>query len=289
MPENFFLSEEILEQIIDGGNRTIMVIGASDSGKTTFVEQIAKICSLTRKTAIVDIDPGQSHIGPPTTVAWGMVEKKEFEGWEKLKIKGFYFVGDTSPTGNLLPVITGARLMWDEAIRQADKVILDTTGLVRGNIGKILKLHLIDLLKPEVIFALYREDELEHILSFFRGVKFPRIFKLPVPSDVILKDFTFRRNYRQKKFRDYFKFAREIEFIPEEIGISKNLSPDYLNMRLISLRDKNNQDIALGIIKELNERKDRVVVYSPVSNPERVGAVVFGRLKLTLEGVEMRF
>lgn len=281
------MPERAIEQLLGESSKTIIVLGASDSGKTTFVEQLAAICSPRKKTAIVDIDPGQSHIGPPTTVAWSIIEEK-FEGWEKLKIKDFYFVGDTSPRGNLLPLITGARIMWDKASRQAEKIIIDTTGLVMGAIGKILKLHLVDLLKPEIIFALCKNNELDHILSFFHNIKSPRIFKIPVPPEVTTKDFSLRRGYRQKKFRDYFKAAKEIEFIREEIGISKEFSSDYLNLRLVSLRDKNNEDMALGIIKNINREKDKIIIYSPVLNPEKVGVVVLGKLRLTPEGVELR-
>lgn len=286
MVKEFLLPEEALRELLEGEVKTVLVLGASDSGKTTLIEQLTNLCASRKKTAILDIDPGQSHIGPPTTVAWAMVKEK-FPGWDKLEVVDFYFVGDTSPTGNLLPTVTGARIMWDKASKVAERIIVDTTGLIRGEIGRILKLHLIDLLKPQIIFALCREDELNHILAFFQGMKVPRVFKLPVPPQVNRKDFSQRRLYREMKFKSYFKRAREIEFVQEEIGISKALSPQSLNLRLVSLRDRNNQDMALGVIKEID--KGRVLIYSPLPNPENVGAVVLGKLRLTPEGKELHF
>jgi polynucleotide 5'-hydroxyl-kinase GRC3/NOL9 len=288
MVKEFLLPEEALRELLEGEVKTVLVLGASDSGKTTLIEQLTNLCASRKKTAILDIDPGQSHIGPPTTIAWAMVKEK-FPGWDKLKVVDFYFVGDTSPTGNLLPTVTGARIMWDKASKVAERIIVDTTGLIRGEIGKVLKLHLVDLLKPQMIFALCKEDELDHILTFFRGMKVPRVFKLPVPPQVNRKDFSQRRIYREIKFKNYFEKAKEIEFVQEEIGFNRTLSSQSLNLRLVSLRDRNNQDMALGIIKKTDKTKGTVLIHSPVLNPERVGAVVLGRLKLTPEGKELHF
>lgn len=286
MINEFPFPEEILRELLEDEIKTVMVLGASDSGKTTLIEKIAVLCTPEKKIAIVDIDPGQSHIGPPTTVAWAMVENR-FEGWNKLKMADFYFVGSTSPLGNLLPTTTGARIMWEKAARQAERIIVDTPGLVRGTVGKILNLHLIDLIRPEVIFALYREDELDHILAFFRGIKRPRVFKLLVPPSVGRKDFFQRRLYREMKFRDYFKKAKEIEFLQEEVGLERKISAESLNLRLVSLRDKDNQDMALGIISRMDKTRRTVCIYSPITYPEKVGAVVLGKLRLTLQGVEL--
>jgi len=287
MSKEFTLPEEILEEILKRDIKTIMLLGASDSGKTTLVEQLAILCSSQRKTAILDVDPGQSHIGPPCTIGWAIIEDK-FEGWDKLKMENFYFIGDNSPFKNLLPTVTGARLMQDKAAKVADKIIVDTPGLVRGDIGRALNLHLIDLLKPQIVIALYKEDELEHILGFFHNIKSPKIIKIPVPSEIKRKDFSERIAYRKLKFKNYFREAKEIEFLADEIGLSNDFSPEYLNLRLVSLRDKNNEDIALGIIKNFDKINHTLLIYSPISTPEKVGTVVLGKIRLTFQGEELR-
>ena len=287
MTEEFFLPEKAKDKIAEEKVKTIMIIGASDTGKTFLVEKLANFCSLVLKkeTAILDLDVGQSHIGPPTTVAWAKVEGK-FESWDKLKVRDFYFVGDVSPRGNLLPLIIGAKLMQDEAKKVAEKIIVDTTGLVRGGIGKVLKLQLIDVLKPEVIFALYKEDELEHILSPLEGLKIPEVFKIPVPAKVKVKDFLQRRYFRHLKFKKYFSEAREIEFLQKEVGINGLYSVQDLSFLLVSLRDKANKDMALGIIKNFNKVEGKITIFSPVSSPEKVGRVVPGKIRLILEQMD---
>jgi len=285
MVKEFFFPEEAVEKILDDNIRTVVVIGGPDTGKSTLVKELVKSFVPKRKTAILDLDPGQSHVGPPTTVAWAKVEN-EFKGWDDLKMQDFYFVGDISPRGNLLPLTVGARLMWDKASSTSERIIVDTTGLIRGAIGKVLKLHLVDILRPEVVLALYKEDELDHILAPLRNVKLPRVFKVAVSSNVKNKDFSQRRSYRELRFKDYFKGAKEVEFLLKDLGLDKTFlwDPTFL---IVSLRDKNNQDVALGIIKNWSRDKETINVYSPVSNPEIIRRIVLGKLKLTPEGVQI--
>ena len=276
----FSLPDEALEKLLQDNVTTVMVLGASDSGKTTLVQELARFCTSRKKTAVLDLDPGQSHIGPPTTVTWAKVGEG-FDTWDRLEMRDFYFIGDTSPRGNLLSLTTGARLMWDKAHQAAERLIVDTTGYITGMTGRVLKLHLIDLLRPQIIFALFRGDELDHILTFFRGMKTPTVFEIPVPSLITGKDFSQRRTYRELGFKHYFDRARDIELCQEDIGLDTNLYPQHLMFRLVSLRDKYNHDRALGIIKDTDRVNRTVLIYSPVPNPEVVGRVVLGKLSIT--------
>lgn len=53
------------------GCRRVLVLGAADSGKTSLVEALARTeCRAGKPVCVIDSDVGQSHIGPPTTVAW---------------------------------------------------------------------------------------------------------------------------------------------------------------------------------------------------------------------------
>ena len=285
--DRFSLSESIKEAILDTKNKLIVVIGASDSGKTTLVEDILKLTLKRFKVGIVDMDLGQSHLGPPTTVAWGLVGKK-FEGWDKVKVKDFYFVGNTSPIGKLLPTITGARLICDKALDRSDKVIVDTTGLIRGGVGKVLKLSLIDIIHPQLVLALQKEDELEHILASLKGMLTPKIFRIPVSSQINPKNYLIRRSYREKKFKDYFKDACLREISLEKVGISASLTQPLIN-HLVSLRDKQGKDIALGIIEKLNSKKGRIYIYTPLKEEQIRGIIhiILGKIKITPEGKQL--
>ena len=54
--------------------RTILLLGATDTGKTTFLTWLANILlAQERRIAIVDADVGQSSLGPPTTIGLSVV------------------------------------------------------------------------------------------------------------------------------------------------------------------------------------------------------------------------
>jgi len=284
----FSLDDEVRKAILEPQNRIIMVVGASDTGKTTLVEDILTLLARTfKKVAVVDGDIGQSHLGPPTTIGWGLIQNK-FESWEKIPLRDFYFAGATSPLGNLLPTVVGAKLILEIARNHAEKVVMDTTGMVKEGVGKALKISKIDLVRPQLILALQREDELEHILVFFRGMRLPRIHRIPVPFAIIQKTYSDRSLYRERRFRDYFKRAKRISLSLDEMGLTNTKSEACPPNQLISLRDREGRDLGLGIVEEINPGKGKMSVYTPLEETEEIGGVVLGGLRINLEGKQIQ-
>jgi len=286
MERKFSLDKKVIEEIFKKENKTIMVIGGSDTGKTTLIEELLKLLVSDYRVGVVDIDIGQSHIGPPATISWGLVEGK-FIDWESIPVEDMYFVGTTSPYGNLLPTLTGARFIYDFAREKADKVIIDTTGMIRGGAGKILKICLIEIIRPRMLLALEREKELEHILISFKKMELPKIFRIPVSSLVSLKNWIERRNYRKKKFKDYFKEAKILTLSLNEVAWRGIKSWENVENFLVSLRSKEGKDVALGIIEGVKEEGKEVSIFTPLRKAENIGCIIFGNLKINLEGEEI--
>ena len=70
-------AEEIAQQLCNRDlmrKGTCLVLGSADTGKTALVAAIAKYAAPSWPIGIVDSDIGQSHIGPPTTVGWAIVD-----------------------------------------------------------------------------------------------------------------------------------------------------------------------------------------------------------------------
>ncbi len=288
MRERFSLDDEVIEAILEPQNRIIMVVGASDTGKTTLVEDLLTLLARTfKKVAVVDGDIGQSHLGPPTTIGWGLIQNK-FESWKKIPLRDFYFTGATSPLGNMLPTVVGAKLISEIAENHAEKVVMDTTGMVKGGTGKVLKICKIDLIQPQLILALQRKDELDHILIFFRGTRLPQIHRIPVPFGIIQKTYSDRSLYRERRFRDYFKRARRISLSLDEIGLTNTKSEACPQSQLISLRNREGRDIALGIVEEINPEKGKMSVYTPLKETEEIGGIVLGSLRINPEGKQIQ-
>lgn len=273
-----------IEKIIDPQKRLIMVIGASDSGKTTLVWSLAASLRERYKTAIVDLDIGQSHIGPPTTIGWAIMEH-DVEDWTGLKLRDFYFTGTVTPLGSLLPAITGARLMTEGALNSAEKVIIDTTGLISEPAGRVLKHHKIDIIRPDIIIAVELSSELSHILDPLRFNRRPEIIRVPVPSGIRIKTQPKRGEYRFERMMNYLKDAEEISLDKDRIGIRYTRTPlrfksEFIN-RIISLRNKSNRDVAIGVIKGLTDK--RIKVLTPLRDTNEVSSLIIGRAVIDIE------
>lgn len=227
-----------LDEILKNG-KIIIVIGASDTGKTTFVHLLANLGARQgMRVGVVDADIGQSDIGPPTSIGLGIIDHP-VDGLNEIPPSSLYFVGSTSPAGYLLPMVVGTKRMVDRAIRSgAERVIIDTTGLVHGEIGHVLKHYMIQNTSSDLVVALERGDELEHIIRPLEWMESIEIFRLRVPSVVKRRDPDLRRENRKASFRRYLEGAGLIEISFEDIRTlwtpflcGKGLTPSQL-MRL---------------------------------------------------------
>lgn len=288
---DFIRDPKMIDELIAPANRMIVVIGGADTGKTTMVEALADFLSRKTVVGLVDLDMGQSHLGPPTTIGWGRAEKG-FRGWERIEVEDFYFAGTVTPVGSLLPAVVGAKLITDKALSSCRKVIVDTTGLIAEPAGRVLKQFKIDLLLPNMVLALECSGELGSILETFRFHKQPRIHRLPVPGQAKSKSTPVRSGHRYKKMKAYLKGAEKLEVLLEEIGLRFSGRPlgfsSSLRNRIVSFRDGYNKDVALGVIEEVKVRLKRLVVRSPLRSDAEYTCIVIGRAELDEEDKQVR-
>lgn len=188
--------------------RVILVIGESDTGKTSFTTALAsRLLAMGFTVSVVDADLGQSEIGPPTTIGLGRVVTP-IERLGQAEVVGLYFIGATSPQGHLLPTAAGTKRMVEKALRLGmDKVVVDTSGLIQGEVGRTLKQHKIDLIDPDLIICLQRGDECEHILRPYDLRTRPEILRLTSSMPVRKRSQEERRAYRERALQSYFRSA----------------------------------------------------------------------------------
>lgn len=199
--------QNTIEQILARPG-TVVVIGDIDTGKTTFTRQLANTAvEAGVPTAVVDADTGQSEIGPPASISVSIVEKP-VESLRELRPRRMYFVGSTTPVSHLLPTVVGVKRMVDAALaRGAGLVIVDTSGLVKGAIGRRLKLYKIDLLAPAHVVGIQKSRELDHILSVVFKIERCMLHRLKVSPEARAKTNQFRAARRRSQFFDYFEGA----------------------------------------------------------------------------------
>ncbi|MHA2406015.1 MAG: Clp1/GlmU family protein [Candidatus Hermodarchaeia archaeon] len=165
---------------LGGETKVAMVLGDTDTGKSSLVLYTAnRLSSAGYKTAVVDADVGQSTIGAPGVVGLCLVESPTLS-LKDLPYRAGYFVGDKNPSGHFLDMVLGTKRMVVEAFKTgAEAILIDTTGMVRGGPARALKEKKIEAVSPDLLAALQRDGEVEHLLAPFKDRC--RILRLPVP------------------------------------------------------------------------------------------------------------
>ena len=280
---------EWLSQEVMGEKGVVMLIGAPDTGKTTLCHfLISQALRQGIRTAYVDGDIGQSVIGPPTTLGMALLEEPP-EDFSHLPWDLLYFIGSPSPARHLLPVAVGLKRLVDKAKEKgAELIVVDTTGLVAGEVGFELKFYKMELLRPQALIALQRQDELEHILKGCRGRDGVSLYVLPPSEGVVPRSPERRREYRQRRFEEYFKWGRKVEVDVERTVVIDPAFP-LLNLgeddgrlvgRLLGLNDGQFFTLGLGIWEGVDEGKGRVYIYTPLEETEAVRFLQLGHITL---------
>ena len=189
--------------------QVVLVIGSTDVGKTTFCRFLADAAiGQGLKTAFVDADVGQSQIGPPTTIGMKSLAPESSPVQFNGIADQLYFVGDLSPRGHSLEVLTGTRLMVDRAREtEADFIVIDTTGYIHDAPAVTLKQHKIELIRPNHVVCIGRSGELGQITACYNQQDWLNIHYLLPHRSVRSKSSKARSRYRKAQFDAYFGAA----------------------------------------------------------------------------------
>lgn len=201
---------------------TILVLGAPDCGKSTFVrEAVSVLTQAGRSVAVVDCDLGQSEIGPPGTLGAARAEAgTTFRSLRDLPAATGYFIGAVSSNRHTLDVCVGA-VQTARAIKKSrpDLVLVDTDGYVQGREARQFKQRLCDLLLPQVVVGLCRGEELAPLLAAFRNRDFPDIWRVPTAEAVQRKTPAARATRRTARFLAALDGAEPLVFSWDSVGL----------------------------------------------------------------------
>ncbi len=185
------------------GEGVVFVLGSVDSGKTFFITYTAnKLLEAGAKASVIDGDIGQSDVGPPTAIGLGYLER-QVVFLEEVGLASAYFVGSTTPAGHLLPMVVGTAKLIHEARVHGGVVLVDTPGMVYGGPARALQIYCIEATKPDVVVALQRDKELEHLLKQLKALEV-EVARLPASPYVRMRDRKDRKFLRERAFYNYF-------------------------------------------------------------------------------------
>ncbi len=196
----------------------IMILGNSDTGKTTLICYLAnRLINTGSRVAVIDLDMGQQDIGPPCTITLGIL-KEPITHLGDIPPERMIFIGQTSPVGRVPHIVSGANDLVEHALNEADIILIDTTGWILGGAARAFKSTKIRTLKPHVIIALQQADEIYHIIKQFESSPL-QIDLLSVYPNIPKRNLKTRKFLRESKFNSYFKEANSRLFNLSDIRI----------------------------------------------------------------------
>ena len=229
-----------------------MLLGAPDTGKTTFARRLLAAGLATGKTvAYVDADTDQTTCGPPTCTGLKMVHSQadldDLSHADRL-----HFVGSISADGVVLQQVVATAALVDAARPEADLTVVDTTSTVSGVTGQTLKYHTMELVRPDVVIGLQRRAELEPVIGMLRRFFSADVETAAVDPDVRPASPTDRRSHRAKHLATAFAEplqrwrVRETVFAPT---LPAGLDQSKLDGVLVGLQDGVGQCLGLGALE----------------------------------------
>jgi polynucleotide 5'-hydroxyl-kinase GRC3/NOL9 len=274
--------ERLSEEGLEG---TVMIIGASDTGKSTLARYLYQaLCRQGRRAAYLDADLGQSTLGVPTTLNLALQSQTHEEAFPPQGVRLTYFVGATTPRGHMLPTVIGAHRLQQRALTLgAEAIVVDTTGLVDpADGGKALKQWKIELLAPSVAIGLQRRGELEPILWPLRRDGRVRCVEMPVSPMVVARSREARIARRRELLSGYFEGAE-----PRQVAVNRMAVYDLERLAvggLLAFQDGEGFSLGLGVVEEVDRPGGTALVKTPLTSLEGVSSLRLGATRWDLGG-----
>ncbi len=264
----------------------ILVLGDVDCGKSTFCTFLAnESFSHGYKTAIIDNDLGQSDIGPPTTIGLGFVNNY-ITLLSEIPLQDAFFVGSNSPRNFIDRVIIGARKMLDKALKNSCEIIIvNTSGWIAGIGARTLKISLILSLNPNVIVAIQRAGELEHILKPIQNLNMFNIIRMPPIRSIKVRSKSERKLIRESAYMKYLMKSKVRIFSLDKVGLLYSILGSGFPL---SKKDLKSFESLLGIPLIYGESSPDsllLVLSSPIEDEDRISLIDFLKKKTGKETV----
>jgi polynucleotide 5'-hydroxyl-kinase GRC3/NOL9 len=245
---------DAIEQIFRGSLHRLNVLGPTDAGKSSFCSALLiDAARRARRVVLLDADVGQKVVGPPACVTLGR--------WDgALKLSSLAFVGTTDPLRGWRALLEGARRMIAETIQAVDLTLVNTDGLLTGP-GVRLKRALLDVVEPHGVVILGSSISGTSPLNGI-GPEGSALFPLTLSPHARRKGEGERRRARQEAFRRYFEGGVTWSLPIEATDDWSNLKGAFEPGRLVGVRDLEEKDRGLGVIRRHDS--EAIEVLTPV-------------------------
>jgi polynucleotide 5'-hydroxyl-kinase GRC3/NOL9 len=213
----------IITNILNTNRKRIIIIGSSDTGKSTLTLYLAnKLISEGYKPLIIDSDIGQGELAPPACIGAKILTKQTID-LAKSNPNRINFIGNIQPIGYELRIINCIKKIYKRLNRHDSITIINTDGYI-GNNKRNYKINLIEKVKPDCIICMgdeeeyFRNDFFFAIRNKFKNYSNLHILQGQSPSKEIQKSFFERREKRLKKYSNLLKtFTKNINIHKQKL------------------------------------------------------------------------
>jgi polynucleotide 5'-hydroxyl-kinase GRC3/NOL9 len=212
-------------------SRRILVLGATDVGKTRFIRQLMGDRAELR---LIDLDPGQKMIGPPGTASLGNLSE----------LGRFIFLGSTSAS-NLGGIARAAAALAADA---GGPFVVNTAGFIAG-LGARLQAITAKAIAPDLVIEIGPDPASDPITPAIAGVPLIRLHRSPAARR---KSSSVRAGIRQRAFEEALAGA-ELVSIAASFHRGPPALPPGAERPVCALADEAGADMCLAVLRGFGE------------------------------------
>ena len=264
---------------------TVIVIGGSDFGKTSFCTYlINRLVSEKRRVAVLDEDLGQSDVGPPCTAAYAYVTKPVTDLFN-LKPANTFFVGVNSPREATDRTIEGTAFLKTEIVADAtaDFVIVNTDGWGGTKEAVQFKARLAAAVGPDLVYCLQGEEVPSFCAALGDALAEFRQERAESSVAVLERNREKRRDLRELGYAKYLENGRVKVYALNHLTVEGKESNALIWHRraenlLVGLYDLKKRFLGIGVLREVDYTRKAIKVFTAVE--EKPAFVFFGKMRL---------
>lgn len=236
---------------------TIVVVGDTDSGKSSLCTFIANRCITSNlNVGLIDADVGQADIGPPTTIGSARVSRQIFS-LQELPEETSFFLGDTTPSSVPDKLIRLLIKLRKRSFRETDVVLINTDGWVQDPAAVRFKEKLVHETRPDLVVGLDKAREIEPLLSIIQTTS----MKISSSSYASTRSKEQRKDAREAGYRRFLAGSRPVKIRREDTDVRMFDQPEQLILEwtkkfrglIAGLLDEDERLLGLGRIIEVTE------------------------------------
>ncbi len=254
--------------------KDVIILGTTDTGKSYFAFKFLKDLKKEGLSfGYLNSDVGQSQIGVPCVLSSDFFKKRIFK---KMNPQIKIFFGDITPSSNIEWFLFCFLKLYKKSKKIMKNLIIDTTGFLKPKQAKILKLLKVNILEECYVICIGSKEEFK-----FLGNTGEKFFLFAHPQ-VKKKDIKKREDFRNTRFKKYFKEVKKIQLRCK--GSKKELQKG----RLIGFQDLEGFLKYLGIIDKVNKNFIEILVPKNF-NFKKIKEIILGNIFLDIrEGSHKR-